>query len=157
MRKFILLPLILMAVSTVTVWAQQAADTTEFSKEEKQFFKLKETVEKDKEKLTQLYQNNEQLISERNRKQQEAGTAADRNTKSARKLSKESDNKGKAKKATKAAKQAESKAKAASKADAKVAKNEGQIKKLEKSIQKNEEKLRKLELKLSDNDKTITR
>lgn len=152
MRKFISLTLIFMAVSVVTVWAQQSADISELSKEEKQFIKLQETVEKDKEKLTKLYKDNELLISERNRKQHEAVTAADRNTQTAKSLSKDIESKSKAKSAKKAAKQAESKAKSARKADSKVAKNESQITKLEKSIQKNEEKLRKLELKLTGNN-----
>lgn len=151
MKRFILATFIFMAVSAATVWAQQPADISALSKEQKELIKLQQTLEKDREKLERLYLDRDVLIAEKNKKHKEAVSAANKNTKTARNLSKEVDSKNKAKKAQKAAKKAESKAKSASKADSRVAKNEEQIQKLEKSIQKNEAKLRKMETKISGN------
>lgn len=148
MKRFILAAFVFLAVSATTVWAQ---DVPVISKEEKESAKLQETLEKDREKLEQLYLDREVLIADKNRKHNQAVSAAEKNTKTAKTLSNEVDSKSKAKKAKKAAKQAESKAKSASKADSKVTKNEDQIAKLEKNIQKNEAKLKKLESKMNVN------
>lgn len=149
MKRFISLALIFIAVSSITVWAEQPADISTLSKEQKQLAELQLKLEKDNEKLAKLSQEKEALIAKRNRKHHEAVSAADKNTQTAKSLSKDIDSKSKAKKA---AKETDSKAKSSRKADSRVVeKNEQQIKKLEKSIQKNEAKLRKLETKLTGN------
>ncbi|NLX66074.1 MAG: hypothetical protein GXZ19_04775, partial [Bacteroidales bacterium] len=77
MRKFIFAAFLFMAVSVTSAWAQQP---TELSKEEKEFVKLQETLEKDKEKLQKLYLEKEVLIADKNKAHSEALSAAEKNT-----------------------------------------------------------------------------
>ncbi len=148
MKRKLLIAVLFAVIASANAWAQTAPAPV--SKEEKEIAKLQLKVLEDKDKLSKLYQEKEKQIAARDKKQTDALSAADKNAEMAKKLSNDSENKSKAKKAKKSAKKAESKAKSARKADSKVKKSEKKIRKLEKDIPRNEEKLRKLEARLSE-------
>ena len=145
MKRNLLAVLILTAFFSVKAWAQQPAPV---SKEEKEIAKLQLKLTEDRDKLSQLYQDKDKQETARDKKQTDALSAADKNAEMAQKLSNDSGNKSKAKKAKKSAKKAESKAKSARKADSRVKQTEKKIRKLEKSIPKDEAKLKKLQAKV---------
>ncbi len=153
MKKILLRNLMMMVLffSIGSLFAQQKhVDPALISKEQKEIVKLQTTLLEDREKLAELYKAKEKYTRERDKKQEEAQAAADKNQDMARRLSNDTESKKRAKNARKAASRAASEAKAARKANTRLEKNEKDIKKLEGKIEKNEKRLEKLESKVAN-------
>lgn len=152
MRKVLLKNLVVLMLlfsGSALVAQEKHVDPALISKEQKEIVKLQASLLEDREKLAELYKNNEKYVQERDKKQSDAQVAADKNEDMARRLSNDTENKRRAKSAKRAANKASSEARSARKAGARLDKNTNDIKKLESRIQKNEKKLEKLEAKVA--------